>query len=86
MKEIHKKILVYVKQYMLEHDYPPTTREIGEGVGYTSSSTIWGYLRDMRDIGLINYTEECPRTITIPGIHYTDTQDNITEGATQNAG
>lgn len=23
MKEIHKKILVFVKQYMLEHDYPP---------------------------------------------------------------
>lgn len=23
MKEIHKKILVFVKQYMFEHDYPP---------------------------------------------------------------
>lgn len=27
MKEIHKKILVFVKHYMLEHDYPPTTRK-----------------------------------------------------------
>ena len=78
MKEIHKKILVYVKQYMLEHDYPPPTREIGDGVGYTSSSTIWGYLRDMKEIGLIGYVDECPRTITIPGMHYTcDTKDNI---------
>lgn len=32
MKEIHKKILLFVKQYMLEHDYPPTTREIGTGL------------------------------------------------------
>ena len=78
MKEIHKKILVFVKQYMLEHDYPPKTREIGYGVGYTSSSTIWGYLRDMKEIGLIDYVDECPRTITIPGMHYTcDTKDNI---------
>ena len=78
MKEIHKKILVFVKQYMLDHDYPPTTREIGDGVGYTSSSTIWGYLRDMKEIGLIDYVDECPRTITIPGMHYTcDTKDNI---------
>ena len=78
MKETHKKILVFVKQYMLEHDYPPTTREIGDGVGYTSSSTIWGYLRDMKEIGLIDYVDECPRTITIPGMHYTcDTKDNI---------
>lgn len=78
MKEIHKKILVFVKQYMLEHDYPPATREIGDGVGYTSSSTIWGYLRDMKEIGLIDYVDECHRTITIPGMHYTcDTKDNI---------
>lgn len=45
---------------MLEHDYPPTTREIGDGVGYKSSSTIWGYLRDMKEIGLIDYVDECP--------------------------
>ena len=70
MKEAHRRILDYIKSYMAIHNYPPTTREIGDGVGYTSSSTIWGYLRDMRDKGLIDYTNECPRTITIPGCHY----------------
>lgn len=51
--EIHKRILDYIKLYMSEHNYPPTTREIGDGVGYTSSSTVWGYLRDMREMYLI---------------------------------
>lgn len=32
----------------------------------------------MKEIGLIDYVDECPRTITIPGMHYTcDTKDNI---------
>ena len=32
----------------------------------------------MKEIGLIGYVDECPRTITIPGMHYTwDTKDNI---------
>lgn len=70
MKEIHKRILDYIKLYMSEHNYPPTTREIGDGVGYTSSSTVWGYLRDMREVGLIDYMDECPRTITLPVCHY----------------
>lgn len=70
MKETHRKILDFVTGYMLGHGYPPTTREIADGVGYTSTSTIFNHLRDMRADGLINYIDECPRTITVPGYRY----------------
>lgn len=70
MKERHRKILDYVTAYMLEHGYSPTTREIADGIGVKSSSTVFDGLRDMRRVGLINYIDECPRTITVPGYQY----------------
>ena len=70
MKEIHQKILNFVTGYLLECGYPPTNREIADGVGYTSTSTIFNHMRDMREAGLINYIDECPRTITVPGYRY----------------
>ncbi len=70
MKEIHQKILDFVTGYLLECGYPPTNREIADGVGYTSTSTIFNHMRDMREAGLINYIDECPRTITVPGYRY----------------
>ena len=84
MKETHRKILDYITGYMLDHGYPPTTREISEGVGYTSTSTIFNHLRDMRADGLINYIDECPRTITVPGYRYTKTEGRKGHGRTGN--
>lgn len=70
MKEAHRKILDFVTGYMLDHGYSPTTREIGDGTGYSSTATVFGHMRDMREAGLINYIDECPRTITVPGYKY----------------
>lgn len=79
MKETHRKILEFVTSYMLGHGYPPTTREIADGVGYTSTSTIFNHLRDMRAAGLIHYIDECPRTITVPGYRYIHIQEGRKE-------
>lgn len=70
MKEIHQKILDFVTSYILDYGYPPTNSEISNGVGYTSISTMFNHLRDMRAFGLIYYMDECPRTITVPGYRY----------------
>lgn len=82
MKETHRKILEFVTSYMLGHGYPPTTREIADGVGYTSTSTIFNHLRDMRTAGLINYIDECPRTITVPGYRYMKIEGRKDHGGT----
>ena len=47
MKEPHKRILRYVTGYMLEHGYSPSTREIVEAIGYGSTATVNGFLREI---------------------------------------
>lgn len=37
-KPPRERILEYIKQYIQEHCYPPTIREIAEGVGLKSSA------------------------------------------------
>lgn len=67
MKRIHKEIREFIIAFIAEHGYPPTTREIAEGVAYDSPATINGYLREMREVGIIHFVDRCPRTITVPG-------------------
>ena len=43
MKETHQKILDYITGYMLDHGYPPTTREISEGVDIYDIQSLTGY-------------------------------------------
>lgn len=69
-KDVYQQILDYIIRYREEHDYSPVMREIREGIGCQSSSTVFGYLRDMKALGLIDYQDESPRTITVPGYHY----------------
>lgn len=70
MSTAHKIILDFVIAFMLEHDYPPTVREIAEGVGYASTATVFYHLMNMRKVHLIDYNGDSPRTIRVPGYHY----------------
>ena len=80
MSTAHKIILDFITNYMMEHDYPPTVREIAAGVGYSSTSTVFCHLRNMRNMHLIDYVGDSPRTIRVPGYHYTK------EGRTEHGG
>lgn len=71
MNTAHKIILDFVTDYMLEHDFPPTVREIAAGTGYASTSTVFYHLLNMRKVHLIDYEGDSPRTIRVPGYHYT---------------
>ena len=64
-KETRKKIYDFIKAYIQENQYPPTTREIGEGVGLTSTNTIYNQLHNLKDMGVITFLEAQPRTIRI---------------------
>lgn len=71
MKRRHKDILDFCKRYMRENGYPPSVREIGEGVGLKSTSSTCHYMREMRSLGLIiSGPELSPRAFTIPGARY----------------
>ena len=60
----------FICRYADEHGYPPTIREIGQELGYTSTSGAYNLLRELEVRGFIRKKGNCPRAITIlDGIH-----------------
>jgi repressor LexA len=70
-------IMGAIVNYMLQYDYPPTTREICELTGLKSTSTVNHHLAKMAEQGLIEYQEGQPRTIRVPGIKYIDERGRV---------
>ena len=68
MNPAHKKIYEFVVEYILDHKYPPSIREICRGVGYRSTSTVSRYLHELREEGLIETDSglDRPRAIRVP--------------------
>jgi repressor LexA len=74
------QILEFVHSFVREHTYPPTVREIGDGVGITSTSVVdynlrvlakRGYIRRDPDISrgielLDNDGERLPERVSVP--------------------
>ncbi|WP_270764142.1 transcriptional repressor LexA [Weissella confusa] len=58
-------ILRFVYEKQLEKGYPPTVREIGEGVGLSSSSTVHGHLSRLEKKGFIHKDPDKPRAIDV---------------------
>ena len=57
MKELRskeKEIYRYIKDFAIEHGYLPSIREIGNGVGLKSTSSVVRYMEDMQHKGYIN--------------------------------
>lgn len=63
----HNKDLIYsaLRQYVEEHHYSPTTRELMALTGFRSTSSINAYLSMMRAEGTIDYEPTKPRTLRI---------------------
>ena len=68
MKERHRQIRAYIVQYTISHGWPPSVREIGEGVGLESTSSVQLHLKQMEDAGIITMVPGQPRCITVPGL------------------
>ncbi len=62
-----KEIYQFIIEYMTENQYSPTVREIGAGVGLRSTSSVYGHMCKLKELGLIDYNPEQPRTIKIKG-------------------
>lgn len=48
-----QEVLEYIKTSLLQKGYPPTVREIGQGVGLKSPATVHGHLRALEEKGYI---------------------------------
>ena len=67
MKKISDKqqrILEYIKEYSLEHGYPPSVREIGAEMGLRSPSTVHAHLKKLQEAGWLEPSEHKSRALT----------------------
>ena len=46
-------IYEFVREFIADHGYPPTVREIGEAVGLASPATVQWHLNTLRHMGQI---------------------------------
>ena len=65
MTERQRAILEYLHEYVEEHGYPPTVREIGEAVGLRSPSTVHAHLAQLERAGVLKRDPTKPRAIEL---------------------
>ena len=53
LNQRQREVLQYIKEVQLQKGYPPTVREIGQGVGLKSPATVHGHLRALEEKGYI---------------------------------
>lgn len=64
---LHMERRVYdaARQFITEHGYPPTVRELAALVGYRNASSVMVRLHDMRYRGYVNFVDATPRTLVL---------------------
>jgi repressor LexA len=60
-----QEIWKFLTDYVDEHGYPPTVREIGEAVGLASPSTVHAHLANLERVGLIKRDPTKPRALEL---------------------
>ena len=68
MEELTKRqqeILDFIKMFMVKHGFPPTIREIGEGLGVSSPATIHAHLGNLENKGVIKRNDTKNRAIEL---------------------
>ncbi len=48
-----ERVLLFIARFWRERQFGPTTREIADGVGLASNSTVALHLRSLREDGLV---------------------------------
>lgn len=67
MTERETQIYQYIVDYMQEHMYAPTIREIGKAVGLSSTSSVAVHMERLEGKGLIEIGPDAPRKIRLVG-------------------
>lgn len=64
LTERQKEVYNFITQFIEEHGYSPSFREIAKGCYFGSVSTVAGYVDRLIKKGAIDYIPRTPRTIT----------------------
>jgi repressor LexA len=65
MKEIEIKILEFIKQYIKQKQYPPSIKNICDGVGLKSKASVFTYLKRLVIKGYIEKDKGIDRGIRV---------------------
>lgn len=83
MEELTKRqkdVLNFIKKYIVSHGYPPTVREIGNGLDISSPATIQSHLVNLENKGYINKSNGVNRAIelNVPN-EYENKEDSVVD-------
>lgn len=83
-KDVRRKIYEFIITYIEKHGYPPTVREIGEGVNLKSTSSVQSHLLRMFNEGLLESDNVIgsPRAIRVPGYKFVKEEENESNSRT----
>jgi repressor LexA len=62
-----RRILVVIREWVEQHGYPPTVREIGDAVGLVSPSSVAYQLKELERKGFLRRDPSRPRAVDVRG-------------------
>jgi SOS-response transcriptional repressor LexA len=65
LSERQRAILRFVQDYILQHRHPPSTREIGQGTGISSTSNVIYHINRLVDYGYLARQRGTSRTVIV---------------------
>lgn len=65
LSKSEEEIYLLINNFLKEHGYSPSIREICKMLGGKSTATVHTHLKSMRDKKFINYVDGMSRTIII---------------------
>ena len=57
------RILIYIYDRSKKKEYPPSVREVGEGVGIKSSSTVHAHIHVLKGRKLVDFEPKVARSL-----------------------
>lgn len=60
-----KELVTLISNFMIQHKYAPTNRELCKLAGLNSPATIHGRLAALRRKGIVEWEESKPRTLKL---------------------
>ena len=77
LPERQQKVLTFLADFIDDNGFPPTVREIGSGIGVSSTSLVSYYLKRLEERGLINRESSISRGIRLNSER--ENSENVTE-------
>ncbi|MDO4800338.1 MAG: repressor LexA, partial [Bacillota bacterium] len=65
LTRVQQKVLNFIQQEVRSKGYPPSVREICNGVGLRSTSTVFVHLNNLQELGYIRRDPSKPRAIEL---------------------